>query len=481
MTTPEATDADLVARIANELYVETPAREAEEKPAAGWVPAWEPYPVPDLSGGGANLPLDAGPRFYFLRESPPPPAPTPGPVGALDVQAVRADFPALHQEVNGKPLIWLDNAATTHKPHAVIGALLEYYSRDNSNIHRGAHTLAERATEAFEGARGKVQRFLGAESPEEIIFTRGTTEGINLVAQTYGRRFVQASDEIVVTELEHHSNLVPWQMLCEEQGARLRVAPLDESGQVVQEEYEGLLGPRTRLVALAHVSNVLGTVLPLGRMIEAAHQAGARVLVDGAQGAPHLSVDVRALDVDFYVFSGHKLYGPTGIGVLYGKRALLEEMPPWQGGGSMIETVSFEGNTYQPPPAKFEAGTPHIAGVVGLGAAVDHVNRLGLERIAACEEALVAYGMAALATVPGLRLIGTAPGKVSVLTFVLSGQSPQEVGARLDREGIAVRSGHHCAQPALRRYGLTAAVRPSVAFYNTREEIDALVAAVRRA
>ena len=440
--------------------------------------------VPDLSGPpvgpAAGLSVEATPRFYFLPDPTPPAVPEAPPAGSLDVYAIRQDFPALHQEVNGKPLIWLDNAATTHKPHAVIGALLEYYSRDNSNVHRGAHTLADRATEVFEGARGKVQRFLGAESSDEIVFTRGTTEGINLVAQTYGRRFVEPGDEIVVTELEHHSNLVPWQLLCEEKGAVLRVAPLDDSGQVIAEEYERLLGPRTRLVALAHVSNVLGTVLPLERMIAQAHQAGARVLVDGAQGAPHLPVDVRALDADFYVFSGHKLYGPTGIGVLYGQRARLEEMPPWEGGGSMIDTVTFEENTYKGPPAKFEAGTPHIAGAVGLGAAVDYLNRLGRERIAACEEALMAYATAALTTVPGLRHIGTTPGKVGALTFVLPGKSPQEIGTFLDREGIAVRSGHHCAQPALRRYGLTAAVRPSLAFYNTKEEVDALVAAVRR-
>ncbi len=477
MTTPESNgapppasvpDVDLVVRLARELYTGSPMT----SPTVGGPPT-----SPDASGSSpASLAIGSGPRFYFLPEQPAAPA-----ADGFDVTAVRRDFPALRQTVYGKSLVWLDNAATTHKPQSVITALVDYYARDNSNIHRGAHALADRATMAFETARAKVQRFLGAASPEEIIFTRGATEAINLVAQTYARLHVGPGDEILLTTLEHHSNLVPWQRLCEEKGAILRVAPIDDQGQVILEEYARLLGPRTRLVALAHVSNVLGTVLPVAAMVEMAHHYGIPVLVDGAQAVPHVPVDVQALGADFYAFSGHKLFGPTGIGVLYGKRALLEEMPPWQGGGNMIEAVTFERTTYAGLPAKFEAGTPHIAGAVGLGAAIDYLSGLDLARAAAYEQRLLAYGTAALAEIPGLRFLGTAPGKVGTLSFFLPGMPSPDLGTFLDREGIAVRAGHHCAQPTLRRYGLISVVRPSLAFYNTCADIDALAAAVRKA
>lgn len=503
-------DPALVAQVANELYAETwrlagwsasssePAGGGEQEQdlavfgrataGAGFLadlPREMPCELPALVRAAPRVRAETSAaagaaQFYFLPAAATAPS-APSPPRGFDVEAVRRDFPALHQRVHDKPLIWLDNAATTHKPQAVIDALARYYARENSNIHRGAHLLAERATTAFEEARRKVQGLLGAASAEEIVFTRGATEAINLVAQTWGRKYVGAGDEIVVTTLEHHSNLVPWQLLCEERGAVLRVVPLDDQGQVIVEEYEALLGPRTRLVALAHVSNVLGTVLPLEAMIARAHQEGARVLVDGAQAVAHFPVNVQALDADFYVFSGHKLFGPTGIGALYGKRALLEAMPPWQGGGTMIDTVTLEKTTFREPPARFEAGTPHVAGAVGLGVAIDYVSRLGLERIAAYGQELMEYATAALGDVPGLRQIGTAPGKVGALTFVLAGIAPEDLGAFLDRQGIAVRAGHHCAQPTLRRYGLTSAVRASLAFYNTAEEIDALVAALRRA
>ncbi len=393
----------------------------------------------------------------------------------FDVAQIRRDFPMLQRTVNGKPLTWLDNAATTQKPRQVIEALTRFYTYDNSNIHRGAHTLANLATTAYEEARTKVQGFLGAASPQEIIFVRGTTEGINLVAQTYGRANVQAGDEILITTLEHHSNIVPWQMLCEEKGAQLRVVPLNGRGEIVLAEYSRLLGPRTRLVALSHVSNVLGTVLPLKEMIALAHQAGVHVLVDGAQAVPHLQTNVQELDADFYTFSGHKLFGPTGIGVLYGKLDLLESMPPWQGGGSMIEQVTFEKTTYSAVPAKFEAGTAHIAGVIGLGAAIDYLQQIDFAKATRYEERLMDYARQALATVPGLHPIGSAPDKVGVLTFILDGHESQEVGESLNKQGIALRAGHHCAQPTLAHFGLTSAIRPSLAFYNTREEIDRLV------
>jgi cysteine desulfurase/selenocysteine lyase len=357
----------------------------------------------------------------------------------------------------------------------VLDALTAYYTTVNANVHRGVHLLSERATAEYEGARARVQRFLGAARPDEIVFVRGTTEGINLVAQTYGRRAVGPGDEVVISALEHHSNIVPWQMLCEERGAVLRVIPIDDRGQVELDAYERLLGERTRVVAIPHVSNALGTIVPVKHMIAMAHRWGAPVLVDGAQAAPHMAVDVRDLDCDFYVFSGHKVYGPTGIGVLYGKTERLEQMPPWQGGGDMIKVVTFEKTTYNDLPYKFEAGTPNIAGAIGLGAALDYVDGLGLDQIAAHEHDLLAYGTRALSTVPGLRLIGTAPDKAGVLSFVMHGAHPHDVGTILDREGIAVRTGHHCAMPVMERFGVAATTRASLALYNTRAELDALV------
>ena len=431
------------------------------------------------SASGSALVPHAGhqPRFYFLPE-PEQRSSSAKTAMPFDVHTIRRDFPILHQKVNGKPLVWLDNAATSQKPYHVIDTLKQFYSCDNSNVHRGAHALAARATDAYEGAREKVQRFLGAYSPREIIFVRGTTEGINLVAQTYGRKYVGQGDEIILTTLEHHSNIVPWQLLAQEKGARLRVVPINDRGEVILEAYERLVGPRTRLVALSHVSNALGTILPVQHMIETAHRHGARVLVDGAQAVPHFRVNVQMLDADFYVFSGHKLFGPTGIGALYGKLDLLEDMPPWQGGGSMIDTVTFEETTYNKVPYKFEAGTGHIAGAVGLGAAIDYLDRMGFAAANLYEEALMAYATEALAQVPGLRQIGTAPQKAGVLSFVLDGARPEEIGKFLDQEGIAVRAGHHCAQPTMRRFDVTGTVRPSVAFYNTHEEVDALIRAI---
>jgi cysteine desulfurase/selenocysteine lyase len=399
----------------------------------------------------------------------------------LDVAARRADFPILAQTVHGKPLVYLDNAASSQKPTSVIEAEREVYEVYYANVHRGVHTLSMRSTDAYEGARVKVQRFLNAASAKEVIFTRGTTESINLVAQAYGRGNVGAGDEVLVTGLEHHSNIVPWQLLCAEKGARLRVATLDDDGSVRMDEFDTLLGPRTRLVAVAHVSNALGTVNPVRRMIERAHARGVPVLIDGAQAVPHLAVDLRALDCDFYAFSSHKMYGPSGVGVLYGKKKLLEAMPPWQGGGDMILSVSFEKTTYNELPYKFEAGTPHIAGVIGLGAAVDYLSSVGLARVAAHEHDLLAYGTERLREVPGLRLVGTAPEKAAVLSFVIEGLHPHDIGTVLDYEGVAVRTGHHCAQPVMERYGIPATTRASFALYNTRPEIDALVRGLQKA
>ena len=393
-----------------------------------------------------------------------------------DVERIRKDFPILSQEVHGRPLVYLDNAATTQKPQAVLEALETYYATDNANVHRGVHLLSERATQAYEAARSRIRRFLNSAEDREIVFVRGTTEAINLVAQTYGRRMVGPGDEILITALEHHSNIVPWQMLCEEKGAALRVAPIDDAGEVDVEAYERLLGPRTRLVAIAHCSNALGTVLPIGRMIEAAHRQGVPVLVDGAQAVAHMPVDVQALGCDFYAFSGHKVYGPTGIGALYGKAALLESMPPFQGGGDMIKAVTFEKTVYNDLPYKFEAGTPDIAGAIGLGAALEYLDGLGRDRAAAYEHDLLAYGTERLSAIPGVRLIGTAREKASVLSFVMEGAHAHDVGTILDREGIAVRTGHHCAMPVMTRFGLAATTRASVALYNTREELDALCA-----
>jgi len=396
-----------------------------------------------------------------------------GPV--LDVEALRRDFPILAQHVHGHPLVYLDNAASAQKPRAVIEAEARAYAEFYSNIHRGVHSLSMKATDAYEAARVKAQKFLGALSVKETILTAGTTAGINLVAQTWGRRNVGAGDEVLITGLEHHSNIVPWQMLCEEKGARLRVAPLDEQGVVVMEEFERLLSKRTKMVAVAHVSNALGTVNPIERMIRLAHGVGAVVLIDGAQAAPHLAVDVRALDADFYAMSAHKVYGPSGVGVLYGKHALLEAMPPWQGGGDMILSVTFAKTTYNELPYKFEAGTPNIAGVIGFGAALDYVASVGLDRIARHEHGLLEYATRRLLEVPGLRIIGTAPEKAAVVSFVLEGAHPHDIGTILDYEGVAVRTGHHCAQPVMERYCVPATARASMAFYNTTDEIDVLV------
>ncbi|WP_448950165.1 family 2A encapsulin nanocompartment cargo protein cysteine desulfurase [Labrys neptuniae] len=398
----------------------------------------------------------------------------------FDAQSVKRDFPILQTHVHGKPLIWLDNAATTQKPQAVIDRLSHFYEHENSNIHRAAHALAARATDAYESAREKVRRFLNAGSTRDIIFVRGTTEGINLIAQAYGRRHVGEGDEILITWLEHHANIVPWQMLAAEKGAKLRVAPVDDSGQVILEEYEKLINPRTRIVSLTQVSNALGTVTPAREMVAIAKRHGATVVVDGAQSVSHMRVDVQALDADFFVFSGHKVFGPTGIGVVHGKPDVLAHLSPWQGGGNMIADVTFEKTIYHGPPERFEAGTGNIADAVGLGAALDYVETIGMDVIGRYEHELLVYATEHMLTVPGLKLIGTAKDKASVLSFVLDGCRTQDVGVALDREGIAVRAGHHCAQPILRRFGLESTVRPSLAFYNTYEDVDALVAALRR-
>jgi len=398
----------------------------------------------------------------------------------FDAARLREEFPILHQTVRGRPLVYLDNAATTQKPRAVIDALVAYYERDNANIHRGVHLLSQRATDAFEKARGKVARFLGAAETREIVFTRGTTEAINLVAQSFGRAHVGPGDEIVITALEHHSNIVPWQMLCEEKGARLRVAPIDDDGAVLADELVGLLGPRTKLLSIAHVSNALGSVLPVRELCAAARARGVPVLVDGAQAVAHAPVDVQALGCDFYAFSGHKLYGPTGVGALWARGALLDAMPPWQGGGDMIANVTFEKTTYNVVPHKFEAGTPDIAGVIGLGAAIDWFVRVGIDAIAAHEHALLAYATEALRGIPGVRLIGTAREKASVLSFVMEGVHPHDIGTVLDQEGVAIRTGHHCAQPVMERFGVPATARASLAAYNTRDDVDALVKAIHR-
>jgi SufS family cysteine desulfurase len=428
------------------------------------------------------------PEYYFLQGSQPSgksPASCQSypknatPIPKFDIEGVRRDFPALHQLVNGKPLIWLDNAATTHKPQAVIDATSQFYSRDNSNIHRAAHTLSTRSTELFEAGREKVRKFLGAADAKEIIFVRGTTEAINLVAQSYGRKNIGAGDEIIVSELEHHANIVTWQLLAEQTGATVRVIPINDRGELILEEYVKLLTGKTKFVSVAHVSNSLGTINPVEQIIALAHARGVPVLIDGAQSTPHLPVNVSALDADFYVFSGHKIFAPTGIGALYGKTALLETMPPWQGGGHMIKDVRFEKTVYQNAPEKFEAGTPDIAGVVGLGAAIDYLFKVGIPAIAAYEHALLEYATQALATIPGLRPIGTATTKASVLSFVIPGVPNESVARHLDKNGIAVRAGHHCALPAIRHFGLESSVRPSLAFYNTREEVDALVLALR--
>lgn len=479
------------------------------------VPAYEPRfgnaatgiaPLPDIAH-----PAQSAPPYYFLGAEPANAAPgdpryyfvdavtlpdgyaTPANPRAraaphveadarppFDVHAVRRDFPILQERVNGRQLVWFDNAATTHKPQSVIDRIAYFYAHENSNIHRAAHELAARATDAYEGARERVRRFVNAPDVNEVIFVRGTTEAINLMAKSWGAQHVGEGDEIIVSHLEHHANIVPWQQLATAKGARLRVMPVDDSGQILLDEYQKLLNDRTRIVSVTQVSNALGTVTPVKQIVELAHRAGARVLVDGAQSVSHMRVDVQDLGADFFVFSGHKIFGPTGIGVLWGKREALEDMPPWQGGGNMIADVTFEKTVFQPIPNKFEAGTGNIADAVGLGAALDYVSRLGIENIGRYEHELLTYGMRGLGAIKGVRLVGTAADKASVMSFVLDGYSTEEVGQALNQEGIAVRTGHHCAQPILRRFGLETTVRPSLAFYNTYDEIDRLLDVVQR-
>ncbi len=406
---------------------------------------------------------------------------TSSPVSAsFDVMRIREDFPVLKQTVHGHPLVYLDSAATAQKPFAVIDTIRRFHEVDCANIHRGVHELSQRSTAAYEETRTKAMRYLNSASTDELIFVRGTTEGINLVANSWGRRNVHAGDEIIISELEHHSNIVPWQILCEEKGATLRFIPIDDRGDLILEEYERLLNPRTRMVAVSHVSNALGTINPVGQIVDMAHAAGAIVLIDGAQAVPHMEVDVTGLDTDFYTFSGHKIFGPTGIGILYGKAKLLNAMPPYQGGGDMIRTVTMEKATYNDLPYKFEAGTPNIAGGIGLGAAFDYVSKVGVDNIAAWEHALLAYGTQLLQEIPGARIIGTAREKASVLSFVVEDIHPHDIGTVLDRMGIAVRTGHHCAQPVMDRFQIPATTRASLAFYNTPEELDRLAAGLRK-
>jgi cysteine desulfurase/selenocysteine lyase len=443
---------------------------APSVPELGWI---------DTVPAAPNAPVGDEGNYHFLTANDPVPQ-LPDEHEVFDVNAVRADFPILKEVINGKPLIWFDNAATTQKPQVVIDRLVKFYSHENSNIHRAAHELAARATDAYEEARDTVAEFIGAPSSENIVFVRGTTEAINLVAHAWGGKHLQPGDEIVITHLEHHANIVPWQLVSQKTGAILKVAPIDDAGNLLLNEFEQLLGPRTKLVAASHVSNALGTVVPVDKVVELGHRYGARVLIDGAQSIQHIPTDVAELGADFYVFSGHKIYGPTGIGALYGTEEALTETPPWQGGGHMIADVTLERSLYQGPPTKFEAGTGNIADAVGLTEALRYVQRLGIERIAAYEHTLLEYATPRLADIPGVRLVGTAVEKASVLSFVLAGHEPLEVGKALNAEGIAVRAGHHCAQPALRRLGLEATVRPSFSFYNTHEEIDVFLRAVRR-
>ncbi len=392
----------------------------------------------------------------------------------FDVEKIRRDFPILSREIRGKKLVYLDNAATAQKPRAVIEAISRYYEQGNANVHRGVHFLSEHATGEHERARRRVQRFINAPRASEIIFVRGATEAINLVAQTYGRVHVSAGDEVLITAMEHHSNIVPWQILCEEKGAKLQVVPINDDGELLLDEFEKLLGPRTKIVAVSHVSNALGTVNPIGRIVEMAHRKNIPVLVDGAQAVPHMKVDVQALDCDFYAFSSHKMFGPIGIGVLFGKSALLEDMPPYQGGGDMISSVTFEKTVYNKLPFKFEAGTPNVAGAIALGAAIEYLNRLGMDNIAAYEHELLAYATEKISAIPGVRLIGTARERAGVLSFVIEGIHPHDVGTVLDQEGIAIRTGHHCAQPVMQRFGVPATARASFALYNTKDEVDVL-------
>jgi cysteine desulfurase/selenocysteine lyase len=399
---------------------------------------------------------------------------------AFDVWKIREDFPILKQQVHGKPLVYLDNAATSQKPQVVIDTLNRYYAEENANIHRGVHYLSEKATQAYEEARVKVQHFLNAPSDREIIFTRNVSESINLVVHSYGRKFLKAGDEIIISAMEHHSNIVPWQMLCEEKGTVLRVVPINDQGEFLLDAYEKLLNPKTKIVAVTHVSNALGSITPIRQIIEMAHQRNIPVLVDGAQAVPHFKVDVQELDCDFYGFSGHKLYGPTGIGILYGKAEWLEAMPPYQGGGDMIRSVTFEKTIYAPIPSKFEAGTPYIAGSIGLGAAIDYLEGIGMDAINEYEHELLVYATDAVCSIPGVHIFGTAKEKAGVISFSIEGVHPHDIGTILDQEGIAIRTGHHCAQPVMERFGVPAMARASLAFYNTREEIDALVRGIHK-
>jgi cysteine desulfurase/selenocysteine lyase len=472
-----------------DYFAETPSLPASATSLSA-APAVSPTTAPTPAGT-----ITSEPKYYFVDSVVLPngyvtPAkPAPGatvPVAGtgqhppFDVNAIRRDFPILQERVNGKPLVWFDNAATTQKPQSVIDRLAHFYAHENSNIHRAAHELAARATDAYESAREKVRAFINAPDVNEVIFVRGTTEAVNLVAKSWGGQHVGEGDEIIVSHLEHHANIVPWQQLASAKGAKLRVIPVDDSGQVLLDEYAKLLNDRTKIVAVTQVSNALGTVVPAKEIVALAHRAGAVALVDGAQSVSHMRVDVQDIGADFFVFSGHKIFGPTGIGALWGKRAVLEDMPPWQGGGNMIADVTFEKTVFQPIPNKFEAGTGNIADAVGLGAALDYVNRVGIENIGRYEHELLVYGMQQLGAIPGVRLVGTAADKASVMSFVLAGYSTAEVGNALNEEGIAVRTGHHCAQPILRRMGLETTVRPSLAFYNTFEEVDRLVAVVRQ-
>ena len=398
----------------------------------------------------------------------------------FDVDRIRDDFPILKQRVNGNPLVYLDNGATSQKPQSVIDAIVDYYTTTNSNVHRGVHTMSQQATDGYEGARSKIREFINAGKDEEIIFTRNTTEGLNLVAHSYGRQNIRSGDDIIVSNMEHHSNIVPWQMLCEENGANLKVVPIDDSGELVMDEYQKMLSSRTKLVSITHVSNALGTILPAKQIVDMAHAHGAPVLLDGAQAVPHMPVDMKELDCDFYVFSGHKLFGPTGIGILYGKEDYLNSMPPFLGGGEMIKSVTFEKTIYNDLPYKFEGGTPDIAGAIGLGAAIDYVNGLGFSRITAHEEELLQYGTEALESIAGVHIVGTSAHKAGILSFVMDAAHPHDIGTILDEQGIAIRTGHHCAQPVMQRFQIPATARASLAFYNTKEDIDALVKGIDR-
>ena len=445
-------------------------------PAVPAVPAAPaPFNMPALP---VAAPISAVPSFYFLNAAQVPEVPA-GAHPAFDVKSIRRDFPILATRVNGRPLVWFDNGATTQKPLAVIERLSYFYRNENSNIHRAAHELAARATDAYEGARRQIQRFLGAAAPEEIVYVRGATEAINLVAQSWGRANVRAGDDIIISHLEHHANIVPWQQLALERGANLKVIPVDSTGQIDLFQFQRLLSDRTKIVSITHVSNALGTITPVKEVVNLAHRAGALALVDGAQSVPHTPIDVQALGADFFVLSGHKLFGPTGIGVLYGRQSVLESMPPWQGGGNMIEDVTFEKSRFQRPPFRFEAGTGNIADAVGLGAAVEYLNTIGMANIERYEHGLLEYASQQLATIPRLKIVGTAANKASVLSFVIEGLEPTAIGSALNEEGIAVRAGHHCAQPILRRFGHESTVRATLAFYNTCEEIDTFIAALR--